>query len=238
MLHRALVVSLLLIPSWLLAADPLDLVAADRLVGSPSGGAVAIASSDGEAEAPLTVSVHGSGAKKLFTYGWDDLDALLPDGALGELAWSPDSRYLAIELVTASGESALGLLDIEGRGTLRPVSIDGHDQLALPRWSPAGHELWAVHSDVSEDSSEGDVGGVFRWNIHTGDTSRYLDELWITDFMVRNGALLALGSIESGDGDSLTIRLVRLDLKAGKKETILQQREAQPSTGRRKTLVL
>lgn len=238
MLHRALVVPFLLIPLSLAAADPLDLVAADRLAGSPDGRAVAIASSDGEADAPLTVSVHGTGAKKLFTYGWDDLDAILPDGSLGELAWSPDGRYLAIEIVAASGESALALLDIEGRGTLRPVSIDGHDQLALPRWGPAGHELWAVHADVSEDSSEGDMGGVFRWNVDTGASSRYLDELWITDFQLRGGALIALGSIESAEGESITTRLVRLDLKGGRKETILQQREAQPSGGRRKTLVL
>lgn len=222
----------------LLSAQPgsPDLFAIDRLLASPSGDAVALATADPSAGTSLTVSVSSPGPKRVFSIGPAELDALLPESGIVDLCWAPDGRYLAVELSAPDLTTAIALLDLRGKGELVLLVVDGHDNLALPRWAPKGHEIWVVHGELTDSHGEADVGGVFRWNIDTSESARVLDELWITDFQVSASSVTALVSEDHTDG-SVLARLVRYDLRSGQSETLFRQR-SETADGRRKGLVL
>ncbi len=232
---RAAAIVLLLLSFPLLAEDPVDLFSIDMMAASPAGDAVALAMNASRA-AVLTVSWPAQGKRKTASFGRDDVDAVLEDSAIAELAWSPEGRFLAVELLAHEGDSAIVLFDVSNPGRLSPVTIDGHDNLALPRWGARGATLWAVHGEQVETAGEEDTGGIFRLDVLSGRAGRILSSEWVSDFRISGTIVTALvEGNEAADGSVLG-KLVRYDVRTGARETLFQQRSA-PS-GRRGTISL
>lgn len=228
----AIVVLLLSVP--LLAEEPVDLFSIDLMAASPAGDAVALATNASPA-AVLTVSWPSHGTRRTASFGRDEIDGILAEAAVADLAWSPDGRLLAIELVAREGDSAIALLDLAKPGRLAPVTIDGHDNLALPRWG-RGTELWAVHGDAPESGDEDETGGIFRLDVRSRQVTRILENVWVSDYRVSGTNVTALVEGDEAEDGSVLGKLIRVDLKTGARETILQQRSA-PS-GRRGVISL
>lgn len=232
---RPFAFALLLLASPLVAGEPVDLFSIDLMATSPDGGGVALAMNASRASV-LTVSWVVRGKWKTASFSREEVEAALPDSAIADLAWSPDGRLLAVELIASEGGSAIALVDLSKPARLAPVSMDGHDNLALPRWGPKGAELWAVHGELGEAGDEEDTGGIFRFDVRTGKVSRILAGEWVTDFRISGSGITALIEGDEADDGSVLGKLVRYDLASGKRETIFRQRSA-PS-GRRGVITL
>ncbi|HEY0591517.1 MAG TPA: LpqB family beta-propeller domain-containing protein [Thermoanaerobaculia bacterium] len=232
---RGAAIVLLLLSTPLPAAEPVDLFSIDLMAASPAGDAVALATNASPA-AVLTVWWPSQGARRTASFGHEEIDAILADAAVADLAWSPDGRLLAVELVAREGDSAIALLDLAKPRGLAPVTIEGHDNLALPRWSPKGTELWAVHGDAPESGDEDETGGIFRLDVRSRQVTRILENVWVSDFRVSGTTVTALVEGDEAEDGSVLGKLIRVDLKTGARETIFQQRSA-PS-GRRGVISL
>lgn len=233
MLRLALVLLLASLP--LRAGEPVDLFSIDLMATSPAGDAVALAM-NGSRATVLTVSWPASGTRRTASFGRDEIDAVLDAAAIAELAWSPDGRFVAIELLAREGDSAILLFDTARPATLSPVAIDGHDNLALPRWGPKGAELWAVHGEILDGPDEEETGGIFRLDVHSGRAGRILATEWVSDYRVSGSSVTALVETDEAEDGSVLGKLVRYDVRTGKRETLFQQRSA-PS-GRRGVISL
>ncbi len=233
---RAVAIVLFLLSAPLLAGEPVDLFSVDLMAASQAGDAVALATNSSPAVV-LTVSWPGQGTRSTASFGRDAIDGVLADATVADLSWAPDGRMLAVELVAPTGDSAIALVDLARPGRLAPVTMGGHDNLALPRWSPKGSELWAVHGDLLEsDEEQEETGGIFRLAVRLGEVTRILENVWVTDFRITGTTLTALVEGDEAADGSVLGKLIRYDLKSGARETIFQQRSA-PS-GRRGVISL
>lgn len=232
---RGAAIVLLLLAAPLFAGEPIDLFAIDLMAPSPAGDGIALATNASPA-AVVTVDWRAQGKRRTASFRHDDIEAILAGSTVAELTWSPDGRYLAIELVAPEGDSAIALLDLAKPGELVPVTMNGHDNLALPRWSPKGTELWAVHGDALETDDEEDTGGIFRLDVRSGQVTRILESVWVSDYRIAGSTVTALVEGDEAEDGSVLGKLIRYDLKTGARETIFSQRSA-PS-GRRGVISL
>ena len=230
MLDTLALVALLASPKSLPAQEvspSIDLSQVERMIAAPDGHSVAWTSSKDGAAALVVVAEHGA-SKRTLTFSTEEIAAHLEGASVSDLDWSPDSRYLAVEVTNDSGDTGVLLLDTRSGGRLKELAIDDDPSFGMPRWDTKGHALFVAHSN-SDDSPNPHVGGLTRYDVDSGISRRLLERYWINTYAISGDVITAVATDLDGPDDVYVDRLIRYDLKTRKSDIVISRRTVEAS---------